>query len=316
MMPWLKLVRWYNLIFTAIIIWLMEKMVVVAILNKALFYEQLPGWMFYMLMLAVVFIAAGGYAINDYFDVKIDVINRPEKLIVTRSLSKQQAMICHQLMTAIGVILGLIVSAVLKSWTLAIIFIFIPGLLWFYSSSYKRQFFVGNLIVATAAGITPMVIAFANVAYLKLKYGDLMNYTTITTDIYTWVGGFAFFAFLTTLSREIIKDLQDQIGDRELECHTLPIIIGEKWTKVVVSVLLLLILAFAFYAVYFLMPFGKEWGSVAMRYYIFGLFLPMICEFYLLFSAQLTQDYKNAQTLLKFIMLVGVLFSVVIRVML
>ena len=87
-----RLIRWQNLLFAALVVWLMEKMVAVPLLDRALFGEQLPSWLLVVLMLSVVFIAAGGYAINDYFDVRIDNINRPERLIVTRTLSKQQAM--------------------------------------------------------------------------------------------------------------------------------------------------------------------------------------------------------------------------------
>ena len=72
----LRLVRWSNLLFLAALVWLMEKWVAVPILDKAAFGEQLPWYVLLLLTLAIVFIAAGGYVINDYFDVKIDRINR------------------------------------------------------------------------------------------------------------------------------------------------------------------------------------------------------------------------------------------------
>ena len=64
-----RLVRWSNLLFLAALVWLMEKWVAVPILNAAAFGEQLPWYILLLLIVATVLIAAGGYVINDYFDV-------------------------------------------------------------------------------------------------------------------------------------------------------------------------------------------------------------------------------------------------------
>ena len=312
-----KLIRWKNLLLTALVVWLMEKMVAVPLLDRALFGEQLPSWLLCLLMLSVVMIAAGGYAINDYFDVKIDNINRPDKLLVTRDISKSQAMFVHQVMTVIGVLAGLVVAWFTRSWTLLLTFIFIPGLLWFYSSSYKRQFIVGNLIVSFSAALVPLVVAIANAGYMRHRFGEIMQYTSVGKEIYLWIGVFSVFAFLTTLIREILKDLQDQYGDRELECHTLPILIGNTWTKVIVTILILLT---AGLATWFVLIFNQSivsstpsFWSAPVRYLLFGLIVPLCCELYLIWSAKIPSDYKSAQLLMKFIMLIGVLFSIVIR---
>lgn len=309
------LVRWPNLLFTALVMWLMEKMVAVPLLDRALFGEQLPGWVFYMLMLAVVFIAAGGYAVNDYFDVKIDAVNRPERLIVTRALTKQQAMLSYRIMTGAGVVCGLVVAGWLRSGSLGLIFILVPGLLWFYSSSYKRQFLVGNLIVSAVTALVPLLVGIANTALLDKRYGaELMQYTTLPQELLAWTGGFSFFAFLTMWTREMVKDLQDREGDCELECRTLPIVLGETGTKIIVSVLLLLTAAGAGYAVCCLLPFGRVWGSLPVRYLLFGLWVPLACEAYLLWSAKIAADYRSAQRLMKVVMLLGVSFSIVIKI--
>ena len=151
---YLTLVRWQNLLMTAIVLYVMEKWVVTPLLRAAYFGEQLPWWLLTMLIVATVLIAAGGYVINDYFDVKIDAINRPDRLIITRSVSKQQAMRLFQILTAAGIVCGLAASWILRSWVSAVIFVFVPGLLWFYSASYKRQFMVGNLIIAFVSALS------------------------------------------------------------------------------------------------------------------------------------------------------------------
>lgn len=307
-----RLVRLPNLLFIVLIMWLMEKAIAVPVLGNAYFGEELPAYLFYLLVAAVVLIAAGGYAINDYFDVRIDAVNRPDRQIVTRTIDKPTAMLCHQVMTGLGVVLGLVASRLLHSWSLCFVFIFVPGLLWFYSASYKRQFVIGNLIVSLVSALTPLVVAIANVDLLKHRYGDLLQYTSLAPDLYKWIGGFALFAFLCTLIREIVKDLQDQPGDREMECHTLPVRLGEGWTKAVVTLLVLLTCGLLCWFVFGLMPFPHTWSSLTVRYLVFGLLIPFACELWLLLSARIPSDYRAAQLLMKFIMMLGVMYSVVI----
>ena len=308
----MRLVRWSNLLFLAALIWLMEKWVTVPILDQAAFGEQLPGYILLLIMLATVFIAAGGYVINDYFDVKIDRINRPDELIVTRSISKPSAMRLSMALSGTGIICGIAAAGMLRSWTLGILFVIIPGLLWFYSSSYKRLFMVGNLIIALLAGVAPMVVAMANVAILQLRYGTILAYTTLPHDIYAWVGGFALFAFLLTWIREIIKDMQDQMGDRELECHSMPVVWGEKWTKVFVTGLIVLTIALVGHLWYHVLPFPIGWSSLSTRYIALGIVTPMICTLWLLWAAKIPSDYKTCQQVVKFTMLIGMLYSICI----
>lgn len=318
---YLTLVRWQNLLMTAVVLYVMEKWVATPLLCKAYFGEQLPWWLLALLIAGTVLIAAGGYVINDYFDVKIDAINRPDRLIVTRSVSKQQAMRLFQVLTATGIVCGLVVAWVLRSWVVAVIFVFVPGLLWFYSASYKRQMIVGNLIIALVAALCPLLIAVSNVAYLKLHYGNVnginvLEYISLPRDLYMWIGGFAAFAFLATLIREIIKDMQDQMGDRELECHSLPVVLGEQPTKIIVTVLLLLLAGAIVWLAWWVIPFPHTWNTLHIRYAVFGLLVPIACVLWQLWSARISSEYRTAQAVMKFVMLMGVLYSFVISKML
>ncbi len=318
---YLTLVRWQNLLMTAVVLYVMEKWVATPILRASYFSEQLPWWLLTLIIIATVLIAAGGYVINDYFDVKIDAINRPDKIIVTRSVSKLQAMRLFQILTATGILCGLATSWFVRSWVTAVIFVFVPGLLWFYSASYKRQFLIGNLIIALVSALSPLLIAFSNVAYLRLQYSNVnginvMDYITLPHDIYLWIGGFAAFAFISTLIREIIKDLQDQMGDRELECHSLPVVLGERTTKIIVTVLLMLMVAAIVWVAWWVIPFPHVWSSLHTRYVVLGLLVPIACVLWLLWSARISSDYRTTQGVMKFVMLMGVLYSFVISRML
>ena len=290
----------------------MEKWVATPILDKAAFGEQLPWYLLVLIMLATVLIAAGGYVINDYFDVKIDRINRPDEVVVTRSVSKPAAMRLSISLSGIGIVCGIAAAGLLRSWTLGILFVIIPGLLWFYSSSYKRLFMVGNVIIALLAALTPMIVGMANVAILQLRYGTILAYTTLPHDLYAWTGGFALFAFLLTWVREIIKDMQDQMGDRELECHSLPVVWGDKWTKVFVTGLIVLTIAIIGHLWWHVLPFPAGWASLSTRYIVLGIVTPMVCTLWLLWAAKIPSDYKTCQQVVKFTMLIGMLYSIVI----
>jgi len=309
----MRLVRWSNVLFLAALIWLMEKWVATPVLNQAAFGEQLPWYILLLITLATTLIAAGGYVINDYFDVKIDRINRPDELVVTRSISKQTAMRLSISLSVIGLVCGLVAAILLRSFSLGILFVLVPGLLWFYSSSYKRLLIIGNVTIALLAALTPLVVALANVAILNLRYETILPYTHLEHDLYAWLGGFALFAFLLTWIREIIKDMQDQQGDREFECHTMPIVWGETVTKIFVTALLLLTLAVIGHIWYHYLPFPIGWSSYSTRYIALGIVTPLLGVLGLLWAAKIPSDYKTCQQLVKFTMLLGMLYSICLR---
>lgn len=298
-----RLIRWQNLLFLIFLMWVMER-VCVAVLDANGFYEILPWWYLVLLIGASVGIAAGGYIINDYFDVKIDRINRADRLIVTQTVSKDEAIWAYRIATGIGIVLGLGASWVVRSWPMAVIFVFVPGLLWFYSSAYKRQFLLGNIIIALSAALPPILLAMANVGWMNRHFAIIMPYLTWSKDIFYWMSGFAMFAFLLTWIREIVKDLQDQAGDRELECHTLPIVLGETWTKIILTFLIAgtggLITYFAF----------MLRAMVAYPLLIPCCLLVLLgLEIVLLWTAKISTDYRRAQLIVKLTMFVGILYA-------
>lgn len=306
MTSYFKLIRIWNLVFIAFIQLAMRQLVLGPILQTYGFDAELDTNLLYLLIAATVFIAAGGYVLNDYFDVKIDAINRPDGQIVGNVITRNKAMIIHQILTGLGVTCGLLLAYFSRSFTLAFIFIVVPGLLWFYSASYKRQFLTGNLVVAFIAALTVLVVGIFQLALLQKEYGKLIFETPIPGNIYGWIGGFALFSFLCTLIREIIKDMQDEKGDREMECRTMPIKWGISKTKIFLYGLIALTVS----GLYFLSEsFILYPGTLTFRYITFGLAIPFATLIYLIATAKSTLDYKQASTLSKVIMLVGVLYS-------
>lgn len=310
--PYLQLLRVGNLTFVAILLYVMEKWVATPLLQLEQFGELMPWWVLTLLIVSVVGIAAGGYVINDYFDVKIDRINHPDNLVVTRIISRDAAMNLFYGLTAIGVIAGTVVAWWAHSWTLLFTYVVIPGLLWFYSASYKRMFLVGNLVVAFASAIVPLLVAIANADYLHHLYQNALAYSPIVGELYVWTGGFAIFAFLLTWVREIVKDIEDIEGDREMECRTLPIVWGDKVAKIIATILLVVIATLIVYILFAVLPFSHEWKSLPTRYVVFGLIVPILCSIVLLWAANNRTEYHRVQTIIKFAMFMGMLFSYVI----
>lgn len=310
--PYLQLLRVGNLTFVAILLYVMEKWVATPLLQLEQFGELMPWWILTLLIVSVVGIAAGGYVINDYFDVKIDRINRPDNLVVTRIISRDAAMNLFYGLTAVGVIAGTVVAWWAHSWTLLFTYVVIPGLLWFYSASYKRMFLIGNLVVAFASAIVPLLVAIANADYLHHLYQNALAYSPIIGELYVWTGGFAIFAFLLTLVREIVKDIEDIEGDREMECRTLPIVWGDKVAKIIATILLVVIATLIVYILFAVLPFSHEWKSLPTRYVVFGLIVPILCSIILLWAANNRTEYHRVQTIIKFAMFMGMLFSYVI----
>ena len=310
--PYLQLLRVGNLTFVAILLYVMEKWVATPLLQLEQFGELMPWWILTLLIVSVVGSAAGGYVINDYFDVKIDRINRPDNLVVTRIISRDTAMHLFYGLTAVGVIAGTVVAWWAHSWTLLFTYIVIPGLLWFYSASYKRMFLVGNLVVAFASAIVPLLVAIANADYLHHLYQNALAYSPIVGELYVWTGGFAAFAFLLTWVREIVKDIEDIEGDREMECRTLPIVWGDKVAKIIATILLVVIAILIVYMLFAVLPFSHEWKSLPTRYVVFGLIVPILCSIVLLWAANNRTEYHRVQTIIKFAMFMGMLFSYVI----
>jgi len=307
-MNYLKIVRIQNLIFIMLIQYVIGRFVINPLLLAHGFVIEPDMLPLILLIIATVFIAAGAYVLNDYFDQKIDVINKPDKVIVGRAISRGQAMLLHQILTATGVVAGFWLSYLIKSTTMAFIMILVPGLLWFYSASYKRQLIIGNVVVAFVAALSVLLIGYTEVAKFHLHYGNLAYSTTLIREIYGWTLGFAVFAFLLTWIREIIKDMQDEPGDRELECRTMPIVWGQVKTTIFLSFLIVLTAIMLLLANHYFIDFES---NLSLRYFFSGIFLPLLILLILLFRARKPDDFRVASGLTKFIMLAGVLYALI-----
>ena len=170
---------------------------------------------FFLLSVSTVLIAAAGYIINDYYDIKIDFINKPDRVVIGKSITRRYAILFHSVLSGLGVLIGAYVSLWVGAVNIISIF-----LLWLYSNLLKRLPFVGNLSVAFLTGLSLVLVD------LYFHSGNYMIYI------------YANFAFFMTLIREIIKEMEDLKGDNSFGCKTLPIIWGIRKTKQMIYFLL------------------------------------------------------------------------------
>ncbi|GAB3999449.1 geranylgeranylglycerol-phosphate geranylgeranyltransferase [Spirosoma daeguense] len=230
----------------------------------------------WLLSVSTVCIAAAGYIINDYFDVKIDLINKPERVIIGRYLKRRIAIGVHQVLNVVGCLIGLYLS----KWVFLVDVVSVT-LLWFYSAQFKRQPFVGNLIVSLLTAFSLIVLA----VYYRQNVDMLLIY--------------ALFSFGISLIREIIKDMQDIRGDARFGCRTLPIVWGLRRTKY-----LLYVLIGAFVISLFLIALSLQ--NFRLNLIFLLLAIPLSWLIYRLVIADTRRDFGYLSGLCKLIMLMGV----------
>ncbi|MHC1705363.1 MAG: geranylgeranylglycerol-phosphate geranylgeranyltransferase [Tenuifilaceae bacterium] len=312
----LKVIRIKNLLIVAATLYLMRYCLILPLLEFKGLTLQLDSFTFLLLTLATVFITAGGYVINDYFDTKTDLVNHPQTVIVGRSLSRRTAIILHAAFNILGILFGIIVSFKVGKPIFSLLFILVSGMLWFYSTTYKRQFLIGNLIVAVFTAMVPMIALLFELPRIYTVYWQMIAKFDLSVGIVTyWVGGYALFAFLLTLVREIIKDIEDFEGDQAYGRNTIPVFLGKKTARTIAASLLLftlLALMYVFGAHLNYLPSGK-FDYFTLIYFILGLVIPIFILLVKLLTAEKKEDYHKASRINKLIMLFGLCYTLVFR---
>jgi 4-hydroxybenzoate polyprenyltransferase len=283
----------------------LRQFVILPLLGTAYLKLQLPLSLFVLLVLATVFITAGGYAINDYFDRKIDRVNKPGTVIVGKLIFPRHAMAYHMVFTTAGVILGTWIAYRTDQLYLSIVFFVVSGLLWFYSTTYKRELILGNIIVALLTALVPFLVLLFELPLLAQAYGSKAQ--PIARYLMTWVLGFSLFAFLLNLTREIIKDALDFEGDEAYGKKTIPVAWGLQAARWISGSLVVLTIMLLLLAWFFFVP-----DYITLSYFTVFLVLPLVFVIVILFRSKNTGSWSLAGKMLKLIMLAGLGYMVVV----
>jgi len=342
----IKLIRLPNLLIIVLTQYAIRYGIISSIIYNFSGAQDIPGvglkmsdFDFFMLSLSTVMIAAAGYIINDYFDVKVDRVNRPDKIIVGKHIKRRVAMGAHIVINSIAIFIGAYLAYKIGNWKLILIQILSAGALWYYSTIFKKQVIIGNVIVGLLASLVPFV---AGLYELILQYSfsdDSVNILLFRLDEYTpfedveyvlletlkiimyWVLGFSFFAFISTMVREIIKDIEDYDGDKKYASNSLPVVYGKNKAKILAQVLAVVMVGLVGYFQYTQMqqnPGGDEAEQaraqtkalITVMYLLFTVQIPLIYVIYKLKLAELKSDYNKLSTSMKFIMLTGIFYTV------
>ncbi len=273
-----KLVRPLNLLILVLTQYTLK---IFLIDENVQFWFNLGDHRLFLLSLMTTLIAAAGYIINDYYDIKIDTVNKPQEVVVGKILKRRVALGSHFGLN----IFALFIAAYLgiKVFAIAISSAF---LLWFYSNHLKRLPLLGNVTVAYLTAMAVVVIA------VYFPHNQPAVYM------------FAMFAFFISLIREIIKDMEDVRGDAYFGCRTLPIVWGIRKTKQVVYTF------FFIFCIIILSTYISFPNQFAL--YLYLVVLPPLLWFFIrLMRADTRKDFRFLSNLCKAIMVLGILSMMV-----
>lgn len=250
---------------------------------------------FMVLCASVLLTAAAGNIINDYLDVNIDLTNKPDKVVIGKTISRRWAMLLHFIFNGLAICMGFYLKG-----SIGLMIMVCAILLWLYSVAFKKQFLTGNVVVALLSAFVIVTLYLFN----KQISGYLV-----------WV--YACFAFGISLIREIIKDTEDMRGDSKFNCKTLPIVLGVRKTKkllyAIICIYIALIMAHLFIG-NSSMVFRHQFNRIFyLIYMLLAVLLPLVVTLILLFKADVKHHFTRLSGLFKLIMVTGLLSMLFIK---
>lgn len=251
----------------------------VVLITSAFFEPYPPVWRVLLAVICVVFITAGGNALNDIYDVEIDRINKPKRPLPAGLISVAGA---RGFMVAMF-IFGNLAALFLGFWPFVISVLIVTPLLYWYARHLRNVALVGNI---TVAFLSSMTFIFAAIAFGDISAGYVP----------------AIYCFMLSLIREIVKDLEDLDGDKANDSKTLPVSIGENSTRVLVAIMVLFFLPF--------LPLPYVAGLYGKWFFFIGFIgvgIPLIIMMIQLFQLKRKINYYQIASVMKIVMFIGIL---------
>lgn len=296
LIAFLKLIRWPNLFFIALTQFLFWYFILPFVyLGHGILLR--PS-LFFLLMLASVSIAAAGYIINDYFDVEIDQINKSSKVIIGKSISQRFAILFHVLLSAAGLFLSIYVGYELHNVYIPVFNFLAIGSLVIYSTTFKKKLLIGNIIISLLTAWVLLVLVLAEypfaVSTSEIVWQNLLKIAVI----------YAGFAFIVSMIREVIKDMEDIEGDKKFGATTMPISWGLTASKIFAAAWILVLAGFLIVLQIYFIQFG--WWQL-MIYSAIVILAPLMWILKKLFQATTSIQFHRLSSVIKWIMLAGII---------
>ncbi len=298
----LRLIRWPNLVFIVITQCLFEW----AIYGRVYPSSNLAAFSntFIQLLIASVFIAAAGYIINDYFDQNIDQINKPEKMVVNVIINRRWVIFWHMTLSLAGLFFTALALPIQQYWHLVLGNLAAILLLWLYSTNFKKQLLIGNVLISLLTAWVILILFFAK---YPLVMQEMLGLDHAKVRFFRLTVLYAAFAFIISLVREVVKDMEDVEGDQKFGCKTMPIVWGIRATKVFVAVWLVVLIAALLILQFYVLGLG--WWHSALYCFLF-IIVPMVVIAQKLYKARTPNDYHRLSSLIKWVMFTGILSMV------
>ncbi|MEZ4909051.1 MAG: geranylgeranylglycerol-phosphate geranylgeranyltransferase [Saprospiraceae bacterium] len=297
-MKYVRILRIPNLIIVALIQCLMYFGLLLPYFEKFGITPLLNHFNFALFVLDTLIITGAGYVINDIYDVEIDEINKP-KIIVGKHISVKNAWIYYYTFIILGFIISFFIAFKIDRLPYLTIYGFAVALLYFYSAKLKKSFLIGNILVSAFSSAVIAILLFVEKDGLsRLKFLSLSDFNFIVSIFIVYI----IFSFIVSMSREIVKDIEDLEGDRFVNANTMPVVIGISKSKMIIQ-FYLLITAFVLSVVV-----GRE---IYLNNYLFGildfvlLFIPLCIIMIKLYKSKNKLDFHNVSTYIKVLMFLG-----------
>lgn len=298
----LRLIRWPNLVFIVITQCLFEW----AIYGRVYPSSNLAAFSntFIQLLIASVFIAAAGYIINDYFDQNIDQVNKPEKMVVNVIINRRWVIFWHMTLSLAGLFFTAMALPINQYWHLVLGNLAAILLLWLYSTNFKKQLLIGNVLISFLTAWVILILFFAK---YPLVMHEMLGLDHDKVRFFRLTILYAAFAFIISLVREVVKDMEDIEGDQKYGCRTMPIVWGIRATKVFVAVWLVVLIAALLILQFYVLGLG--WWHSAL-YCLLFIIMPLAVIVHKLYKANTIKEYHHLSTLIKWVMFTGILSMV------
>ena len=257
---------------------------------------------FSLIALTYLFIAAAGYIINDYFDINIDQVNKPNRVVVGSHINRRWVIFWHLFFSIMGIYVSTIAFPFKQYWHIHLSNLLTILLLWFYSTNFKKDFLVGNVVIAILTAWSIAVVYFSKFTFQQIMHpniNDVANFRFAKL-----MALYCAFAFILTLVREALKDMEDIEGDQKFGCRTLPIVWGLKPTKVYIGVWLVVVTAMLAIIQLYVVPFGW-WYSIL--YCAVFIIYPLLYVLVKLKTSYVSADFKKLSLYVKIAMFSGIL---------
>jgi 4-hydroxybenzoate polyprenyltransferase len=301
-----QFVRFKNLFIVALTQYLLYFLLLIPNFKSHQITPSLDNLHFFLLVFTTVLIAAGGYIINDILDFEMDELNKPDKVFINNQISVSHAWKSYFGIVGAGAIISIYLAIYVNQFPLFFIYPVAVTLLWLYSRSFKKQVLLGNIVVSLFCAFVAGIVIFAERTAIKNLYSSDYEKGAYLVFLFE---AYLIFAFMSTLFREIIKDIEDQEGDAQLNCRTLPIVFGLKNAKIVTfligTILFILVSFFTFW-----LSENDELSGLAFS--IIGVLAPLGFSIWKLANSKTKKDFHQLSQLSKLIMISGLILLIII----